>query len=221
MRSNFITKHFICCKTTSFIYVLMKFRKPEIKFDITYIKMKLRPGGHKWKSTAIAMLFGDPDENRTRVTAVKGRCLNRLTTGPYFEELCSSIFNTPAGKKVDLVAEVGLEPTTCRVWTGRSSQLSYSAIYMKTTNSPAERVMSLSTEHDDYIVKECICQYFFSKNIKKIKVFSNLKKKPLTILVFICIICLAFADVAHLVERHLAKVEVASSSLVIRSILRW
>ena len=28
-----------------------------------------------------------------------------------------------------------------------------------------------------------------------------------------------YADVAHLVERHLAKVEVASSSLVIRSIL--
>ena len=26
---------------------------------------------------------GDPDENRTRVTAVKGRCLNRLTTGPF------------------------------------------------------------------------------------------------------------------------------------------
>ena len=25
---------------------------------------------------------GDPVENRTRVTAVKGRCLNRLTTGP-------------------------------------------------------------------------------------------------------------------------------------------
>ena len=31
------------------------------------------------------------------------------------------------------------------------------------------------------------------------------------------IISLAVADVAHLVERHLAKVEVASSSLVIRS----
>lgn len=26
----------------------------------------------------------DPDGNRTRVTAVKGRCLNRLTMGPYF-----------------------------------------------------------------------------------------------------------------------------------------
>ena len=28
--------------------------------------------------------LGDPDENRTRVTAVKGRCLDRLTTGPYW-----------------------------------------------------------------------------------------------------------------------------------------
>ena len=28
-------------------------------------------------------LFGDPDENRTRVTAVKGRCLDRLTNGPH------------------------------------------------------------------------------------------------------------------------------------------
>ena len=27
--------------------------------------------------------FGDPDGNRTRVTAVKGRCLSRLTTGPF------------------------------------------------------------------------------------------------------------------------------------------
>ena len=27
--------------------------------------------------------FGDPYENRTRDSAVKGRCLNRLTNGPY------------------------------------------------------------------------------------------------------------------------------------------
>ena len=27
-------------------------------------------------------LFGDPYGNRTHVTAVKGRCLNRLTNGP-------------------------------------------------------------------------------------------------------------------------------------------
>ena len=30
-----------------------------------------------------------------------------------------------------MVAEIGLEPTTCRVWTGCSSQLSYSAIKIK------------------------------------------------------------------------------------------
>ena len=28
------------------------------------------------------VLFGDPTGNRTRVTAVKGRCLDRLTMGP-------------------------------------------------------------------------------------------------------------------------------------------
>ena len=36
-------------------------------------------------------LFGDPDENRTRVTAVKGRCLNRLTTGPYMSTVLRRI----------------------------------------------------------------------------------------------------------------------------------
>ena len=30
-------------------------------------------------------LDGDATGNRTRVTAVKGRCLNRLTIGPYSE----------------------------------------------------------------------------------------------------------------------------------------
>ena len=44
-------------------------------------------------------------------------------------------------------------------------------------------------------------------------------KKVLTSAKLLCIINLAFADVAHPVERNLAKVEVASSSLVIRSIL--
>ena len=44
-------------------------------------------------------------------------------------------------------------------------------------------------------------------------------KFPLTKPHLFAIISLAVADVAHPVERHLAKVEVASSSLVIRSIL--
>ena len=51
-----------------------------------------------------ALFHGDPYGNRTHVTAVKGRCLNRLTIGP-------SAF--PIGKTV--VAVVGVEPTTLRV----------------------------------------------------------------------------------------------------------
>ena len=42
------------------------------------------------------VFFGDPWENRTPVTAVKGRCLSRLTNGP-------------------MVAGIGLEPMTYRV----------------------------------------------------------------------------------------------------------
>ena len=47
----------------------------------------------KWS----AFFHGDPYGNRTHVTAVKGPCLNRLTNGPF------------------MVADVGFEPTTCRV----------------------------------------------------------------------------------------------------------
>ena len=43
-------------------------------------------------------------------------------------------------------------------------------------------------------------------------------EKPLDKTLGVCYYNKALADVAHLVERHLAKVEVASSSLVIRSI---
>ena len=31
---------------------------------------------------SVCVFFGDPYGNRTHVTAVKGRCLNRLTNGP-------------------------------------------------------------------------------------------------------------------------------------------
>ena len=58
---------------------------------------------------------GDSYENRTRVTAVKGRCLDRLTKEP------------------NLVAAVGFEPTTCRVWTGRYNHLSYAATSLSQT----------------------------------------------------------------------------------------
>ncbi len=48
------------------------------------------------------MLHYDPYGTRTRVTAVKGRCLNRLTNGP-------------------LAPQVGFEPTTYRLTAGCST----------------------------------------------------------------------------------------------------
>ena len=33
----------------------------------------------------MSFFIGDPYGNRTHVTAVKGRCLNRLTNGPYLQ----------------------------------------------------------------------------------------------------------------------------------------
>ena len=62
------------------------------------------PVFQKKKHLHLQVLFGDPYGNRTHVTAVKGPCLNRLTNGPCI------LF-----RRIALVAEVGLEPTTCRV----------------------------------------------------------------------------------------------------------
>ena len=51
---------------------------------------------------------GDPDGTRTRVAAVKGRSLNRLTTGPFYME-------TDACPFFIMVAATGFEPVTPRV----------------------------------------------------------------------------------------------------------
>ncbi len=50
-------------------------------------------------------VFYDPRGNRTPVTAVKGRCLNRLTIGP----------ERAHTNHLHMVAEIGLEPMTYRV----------------------------------------------------------------------------------------------------------
>ena len=49
-------------------------------------------------SIEVVLLYDDPYGIRTRVTAVKGRCLNRLTNGPK-----------------NMVAAEGIEPPTSRV----------------------------------------------------------------------------------------------------------
>ena len=56
-------------------------------------------------------IFSDSDGNRTRVTAVKGRCLNRLTMEP----------------KKKKTPRVGLEPTTTRL-TAECSTIELSRI---------------------------------------------------------------------------------------------
>ena len=55
-----------------------------------------------------AYRFGDPDGNRTRVTAVKGRCLNRLTNGPEKRPWEVALPRS-------VVAATGFEPVTLRV----------------------------------------------------------------------------------------------------------
>ena len=91
-----------------------------------------------------SFFIGDPDGNWTRVTAVKGRCLNLLTTGP-------------------LVALTGFEPVTLRVWTACSSQLSYKAIFKSAQPSKV-----------DYIILFTICQHFFSIIINIVHMFDFL-----------------------------------------------
>ena len=76
----------------------------------------------------------DSDGNRTRVTAVKGRCLNRLTTEPLFFSrflplaprfLQRSL--TPQDSAFTATPRVGLEPTTTRL-TAECSTIELSRI---------------------------------------------------------------------------------------------
>ena len=45
--------------------------------QLSYASIKFDP-----REKLLGGQFGDPDEIRTREPAVKGRCLNHLTTGP-------------------------------------------------------------------------------------------------------------------------------------------
>ena len=56
--------------------------------------------------------INDPNEIRTRVTAVKGRCLNRLTMGPRSLFVPEAHIHETGKIKTP---RVGLEPTTARL----------------------------------------------------------------------------------------------------------
>ena len=73
----------------------------------------------------LCILSSDSDENRTRVTAVKGRCLNRLTTEPIIN---TSVKKMEACNHVSIsTPRVGLEPTTLRL-TAECSAIELSRI---------------------------------------------------------------------------------------------
>ena len=59
------------------------------------------------------MKFGDPWENRTPVIGVRGRCLNRLTNGPYlsYSQMQRSEATNPCSDFL-MVHHQGLEPGT-------------------------------------------------------------------------------------------------------------
>src|SRR5699024_9881199 len=78
--------------------------------------------------------IGDPYGIRTRVTAVKGRCLNHLTNGP---------------RKMGLN---GLEPSTSRLSGVRSNQLSYRPI-IKTKAGDENRTRDNSLEGCSFTTK--------------------------------------------------------------------
>ena len=60
-------------------------KKVPILIDFAYFfNLKTKANQSPKGNGFVFTLFGDPYETRTRVTAVKGRCLNRLTKGPYF-----------------------------------------------------------------------------------------------------------------------------------------
>ena len=53
---------------------------PFLPYFLKFGQQKIPASTVKISTSGISLT--DPDGNRTRVTAVKGRCLNRLTTGP-------------------------------------------------------------------------------------------------------------------------------------------
>ena len=94
-----------------------------------------RTGAPNSKKGELMLSFftGDPYGTRTHVTTVKGWCLNRLTNGPKFAfiaSICKRI-----ASHCYLVAAMRFELMTYRVWTDRSNQLSYAAIWLRGQDS--------------------------------------------------------------------------------------
>ncbi len=103
--------------------------------------------------------FNDSNGNRTRVTAVKGRCLNRLTMEPFAVRLTSSASLFIAS--YEKTPRVGLEPTTTRL-TAECSTIELSrkvSLLRKSTEDLS--YCTLKTEHESLIFKTFFSSYLW------------------------------------------------------------
>ena len=110
-------------------------------------------------------LAKSPDDsygNRTRVTAVKGRCLNRLTKEPHYVQLYIYKTQTP---------RVGLEPTTPRL-TAVCSTIELSRIIYKN--------QSVSPLIDTY--KVCIPSKFHMESKNFLRFYETVHLKSASLL---------------------------------------
>ena len=85
-----------------------------------------------------AFLFGDPCGNRTHVNGVRGRCLNRLTNGPYKREAGIYLFSQAVSSQLSS-AQVSLT-SVFGMGTGGTSPSSTPAIQMTLSSASLLRM---------------------------------------------------------------------------------
>ena len=91
---------------------------------------------------------GDPTENRTRVTAVKGRCLNRLTMGPDWLGWQDSNLRIQQSKCCVLPLDDTpslFRSFSCRTFTYRNSSWFRVCIHFQRSFSVPTKVLSFYT----------------------------------------------------------------------------
>ena len=115
-------------------------------------------------------IFGDPKQNRTAHSAVKGRCLNRLTMGPYIIWRIIDWWRWVDSNHWPY----GYEPYALANWA-----------------TPPYKLLAYYT----YIKQ--LCQHFFAKNFKKLYAYQIQKQTKKFLLLFIPPIAKFNSNKAH------------------------
>ena len=88
---------------------------------------QMRTHARAYRTRCVRWVYGSPENEKSTSNEVLHSLVTRTGIEPMFSPWEGDVLASwPTG----LVAEVGFEPTTCRVWTECSSQLSYSAIFV-------------------------------------------------------------------------------------------